>query len=42
MVLHQHMNNKDVAVEVIRFIHIKGKDYVRIKVRWRNEWKVMQ
>ena len=34
--LYKHKNNKDVAVEILRFIKIPGKDYARIKVRWWN------
>jgi len=37
MKLYKHIKNTDVAVEVLRFIHIPGKDYVKIKVRW---WKI--
>jgi len=34
--LYKHINNKDVAVEILKFMRIPGKDYARIKVKWWN------
>ena len=36
MKLFQHINNRDVAVEVLRLVRVPGKTYCRIKVRWWN------
>lgn len=36
MRLYKHVNNKDVAVEVLKFIDVPGKDYAKIKVCWWN------
>ena len=35
--LYKHINNTDVAVEVIKFFKVPGKDYVKIKVCW---WRI--
>ena len=34
--LYQHMNNTDVAVEVLRLVRIPNKTYCKIRVRWWN------
>lgn len=34
--LYQHMNNTDVAVEVLRLVKIPNKEYYKIRVRWWN------
>ena len=34
--LYKHVNNTDVAVELLKFIRIPGKKYARIKVKWYN------
>ena len=38
MILYKHRNNKSVAVEVLSYMQVKGKDYARIKIRW---WKLL-
>lgn len=34
--LRQHVNNTDVAVEVLRLVKVPNKDYCRIRIRWWN------
>ena len=34
--LWKHREMRDVAAEILKFIHIPGKDYVRVRVRWWN------
>lgn len=34
--LYKHKDNTDVAVEVLKFVKVSGKDYARIKVCWWN------
>ena len=34
MILYKHKNCISTAVEVVKFIRIPGKPYVKIKVRW--------
>lgn len=39
MYLRKHINNKDVAMEVLRSYRIPGKDLVEIKCKW---WRVSE
>jgi hypothetical protein len=34
--LYQHVNNRDVAVEVLRLVKVPNKSYYKIRVRWWN------
>jgi len=40
--LYKHVNNTDVAVEIIKKIPIPNKNYYKIKVRWWNISKLRQ